>query len=192
MPSNHLILCHLLLPLLQSFPASRSYLISQLFALGCQCIGASASASVLPMDIQGWYPLGLTGLISLQSKDSQESSPASQFKTINSSAFSLLYGPTPTSIHNYWKNHSYDNMDHCWQSDISALSRSVTAFLLRSQCLLISKENISLQFMDSKGHLYSLLVIYSLDSLLVTSSLDKANRTGQIFSLFFFFLFLIL
>ena len=52
MPSNHLILCHLLLPLLQSFPASRSYLISQLFALGCQCIGASASASVLPMDIQ--------------------------------------------------------------------------------------------------------------------------------------------
>ena len=47
------------------FPASRSFLMSQLFALGGQSIGASASASVLPMNIQGWFPLGLTGLISL-------------------------------------------------------------------------------------------------------------------------------
>ena len=53
---------------LQSFPASRSFPISQLFDSGGQNIGAPASASVLPMDIQGWFPLGLTGLISLQSK----------------------------------------------------------------------------------------------------------------------------
>ena len=53
---------------LQSFPASRSYLMSQLFSSGGPSIGASASASVLPMNIQGWFPLWLTGLISLQSK----------------------------------------------------------------------------------------------------------------------------
>ena len=51
----------------QSFPASRSLTVSQLFTSGGQSIGASASASVLPMSIQGWFPLGLTGLISLQS-----------------------------------------------------------------------------------------------------------------------------
>ena len=52
----------------QSFPASRSFPMSQLFAWGGQSIGISASASVLPMNIQGWFPLALTGLISLQSK----------------------------------------------------------------------------------------------------------------------------
>ena len=53
----------------QSFPASGSFPISQLFASGCTSgIGASASASVLPVNIQGWSPLGFTGLISLQSK----------------------------------------------------------------------------------------------------------------------------
>ena len=53
---------------LQSFPASGSFQVSQLFSSGGQSIGASASASVLPMTIQGWFPVGLTGLISLQSK----------------------------------------------------------------------------------------------------------------------------
>ena len=53
---------------LQSFPALGSFPLSQLFSSGGQSIGASASASVLPMNIQGWFPLGLTGLISLESK----------------------------------------------------------------------------------------------------------------------------
>ena len=53
---------------LQSFPASASFPMSQLFASGGQSLGASASASVLPMNIQDWFPLGLTGLISLESK----------------------------------------------------------------------------------------------------------------------------
>ena len=53
---------------LQSFPASGSFPVSQFFASGGQSIGASASAPVLPMNIQGWFPLGLTGLISLLSK----------------------------------------------------------------------------------------------------------------------------
>ena len=70
--------------------------------------GASASASVLPMNIQNWFPLVLTGLMSLQSWDSQESSPTLQVKSINSLALSLLYGPTLTSLHDSWKNHSFE------------------------------------------------------------------------------------
>ena len=67
---------------LQSFPASGSFQMSQFFASGGQNIGGSASASIVPMNIQYWYPLGLTGLISLQLKDAQESSPTPQFKNI--------------------------------------------------------------------------------------------------------------
>ena len=66
MPSNYLILCHPLLLLPSIFPSVGSFPISRLFASGGQSIGASAS--VLPMNIQGWFPLGLTGLISLLSK----------------------------------------------------------------------------------------------------------------------------
>ena len=68
MPSNHLILCRPFFSCPQSFPASGSFQMSQLFALGCQSIEVSASASVLPMNIQDWFPLGWTGWISLQSK----------------------------------------------------------------------------------------------------------------------------
>ena len=92
----------------QSFPAEGSFQMSQLFASGGQNIGVSASTSVLPMNTQDWSPLGWTGWISLQSKDSQESSPTPQFKIINSSVLSFLYSPTPTSIHDHWKNHSLD------------------------------------------------------------------------------------
>ena len=66
--SNHLIFCSPLLLCLQSFPASGSFPMNQLFTSSGQSIGASASATVLPMNIQGWFLLGLTGLISLQSK----------------------------------------------------------------------------------------------------------------------------
>ena len=68
MPSSHLILCHPLLLLPQSFPASESFPVSQLFTWGGQSIGVSASASVLLMNTEYWYPLGWTGWISLQSK----------------------------------------------------------------------------------------------------------------------------
>ena len=82
---------------LQSFLASGSFPMSQFFTSGGQSIGVSASASVLPMNIQDWFPLGLTGLISLLSKDFQGSSPTPQFKSINSLVLSFLYGPTLTS-----------------------------------------------------------------------------------------------
>ena len=91
---------------LQSSPASGSFQMSYFFAWGGQSIGVSASASVLPMKVQDWFPLGLTGLISLQSKG--PSRVFQEFKRINSSALSLLYNPTLTSIHDYWKNHSLD------------------------------------------------------------------------------------
>ena len=65
-PSNHLILCHPLLLPPSIFP--ESFQISQLFASGGQSIGVSASTSVLPVNIQDWFPLGWTGWISLQSK----------------------------------------------------------------------------------------------------------------------------
>ena len=119
MPSNHLVLCCCFLLLPSIFPSIRA--MSQFFASGGQNIGASASASVFLMNIHDWFPLGLTGLISLLSKGSQESSRIPQFKSINSSAFSLLYGPTLTSIHDYWKNHSFDYMDPCQQSNVSAI-----------------------------------------------------------------------
>ena len=93
---------------LQSFSASGSFPVSQFFSSGGQSIGASASASVLPMNIQDWFPSGLTDLISLYSKDSQESSSTLQFRSITFLALSFLYDPTVTSIHDYWKYHSFD------------------------------------------------------------------------------------
>ena len=74
---------------LQSFPASWSLSTSQLFPWGDQSIGASASASVLPKHIQNWFPLGWTGGSPCSSRDSQESSPTPQFKSINSSVLSF-------------------------------------------------------------------------------------------------------
>ena len=103
---------------LQSFPPSGSYLMSQLFASGGQSTRASASASILPKDIQGWFSLGLTGLISLLSKGLSRDFSSIQFKSINPSELSLLYGPTLTSIHDYWKNHSFDYTDLCQQNDV--------------------------------------------------------------------------
>ena len=92
----------------QSFPASGSFQMSQFFPSGGQSIRASALASVLPVNTQDWYLLGWTGWISLRPRDSQESSPTPQFKSINSLALSFLHSPTLTSIHDHWKNHSLD------------------------------------------------------------------------------------
>ena len=84
---------------LQSFSASGSFQMSQFFESGGQSIKASASASVLPMNIQDGVPLGWTAGSSCSPRDSQESSPTPQFKSINSWELSFLYSPTLTSIH---------------------------------------------------------------------------------------------
>ena len=122
---------------LQSFP------IRQLFTSSSQSIGASASATALPVNIQDWFPLGkLAGLISLQSKEfwgvfssfrvflfqtrrllsklTLVVNCFRQFKSINSLVLRLLYGPTLISVHDYWKNHSFDYMDLCQRSYVSA------------------------------------------------------------------------
>ena len=93
---------------LQSFPASWSFLVSQFHASGGQSIGVSASASVLPKNIQDWFPLGWAGWISLQSKRFPRVFSTPQFKCINSLAISFLYSPSLPSIHDQWKNHSHD------------------------------------------------------------------------------------
>jgi len=100
---------------LQSFSASRSFPMSQLFTLGGQSFRCSASASILPMNIQGWFSLGWLVWSPCCLRESQEFFPAPQFKSINLSLFSLLYGPVLISIHDYWKNHSFDYMDLCWK-----------------------------------------------------------------------------
>ena len=139
MPSNHLVLCCPLLLLPSIFSASGSFLMSQLFASGGQSIGVSASTSVLPMNIQDWSPLGLTGFI-LESWDCQESSPTppSKASILWHSAFFMVQ---LTSIHDYWKNHSFDNKDLCCKVMFllfNMLSRFFIAFLPRRKCLLIS------------------------------------------------------
>ena len=93
--------------LLQSFTASESFPMSQFFASSGQSIGVSASALVLPMNIQDWFAMdGLVGS-PCSPRDSQESSPTLQFKSINSSGLSFLYSSTLTSIHDCWENHSF-------------------------------------------------------------------------------------
>ena len=93
---------------LQSFSASGSFQMSQFFPSGGQSIGVSASASVLLMNIQNSSELISFRMDWWSPRDSQESSPTPQFKSINSSVLSFLYSPTPTSIHDYRKKHSFD------------------------------------------------------------------------------------
>ena len=90
----------------QSLPASESFPMSQLFPWGGQSTGVSAFASFLPKKSQA--DLLQNGLVGFpcSPRDSQESSPAPQFKSINSSALTLLHSPTLTSIHDHRKNHS--------------------------------------------------------------------------------------
>ena len=109
MTSNHLILCHPLLLLPSIFPSIRVFLMSWLLASGGQSIGASVSISPSSeySGLISWLVFWLVWS-PCSTRDSQESSPTPQFKSINSLALSFLYGPTLTSIHDYWKNHSFD------------------------------------------------------------------------------------
>ena len=93
MPSNHLILCRPLLLQPSIFPSIRVFSLEPHFTSGGQSIGVSASTSVFPMKTQDWSPLECIGS-SWSQRDSQESSPTPQFKSINSSALSFLYSPT--------------------------------------------------------------------------------------------------
>ena len=125
---------------LQSFPASGSLPMSLRFASGVQSIGASASTSVLPMNIQDLFPLGLTGLIYLHPRGSQESSLTLQFKSIN---YSVLSFPMVqlTTIHDCWKTIALTRWTFVSREIallFNMLFRFVIAFLPGSKPLLIS------------------------------------------------------
>ena len=101
MLSNLLILCHPLLLCLQYFPDSGSFPMTQIFSSGGQSIGASASASVLPMNIPGLVSFRIDWFDLLTVQWVLKSPPAPQFKSINSLTLSLPYGPTLIFIHGY-------------------------------------------------------------------------------------------
>ena len=90
--------------------------MSLCFSAGGQSIGASASASVLPMNVQGWVPL--VWLVCLLSKGLKKVFSNTTVQSINSSVLSLLYGPTLTFIHDCWKNHSFDYTNLCQQNNV--------------------------------------------------------------------------
>ena len=95
----------------QSFPASGTFPMSCLSASDDQNTGASASASVLPVNIQGWFPLRLTGLISLLFKGLSGVFFSTTVRRYHSLAFCLLYRPALTTMHDHWGGHSLDYMD---------------------------------------------------------------------------------
>ena len=100
---------------------------------------ASASTSVLPMNIQDWFLLGLTGLISYP-RDSEESFSAPQFKIMHSLMLCLLYGPALRSVHDYWKDPAMTIqtfVSKVMPLLFNTLSKFVIAFLPRSNHLLV-------------------------------------------------------
>ena len=101
----------------QSFLASVSFPVNWLFTSGDQNTGASASASVLQVNMKGWFPLGLTDLISLQSNWLSRVF----FNTCLKASISRCSSFFMVQLsHDYWKNHSFDYMDFCHQRDISS------------------------------------------------------------------------
>ena len=141
MPSNRLILCQSFSSCLQSFPASESFPMSWLFKSDVQSTGTSTSASVLPVNIQGWFPLGLTSLISLQSKGLSSFLQHHSLKAsiLGLSAFfmaqlSHLYMTTGKTIALARQTFVGKVMSLLF----NILSRFVIAFIPRSKSLLIS------------------------------------------------------
>ena len=143
MPANHLILCHLLV-LLPSISQHQglftwvSYLHQVAKVLELQLQHLSFQSSFRTDFLQ-------EGLVRspCSPRDSQESSPTPQFKSINSSVLCLFYDSTLTSILEYWKNYGFDYMTFLGKSDVSLcffnmLSRLVIAFIPRCKCILIS------------------------------------------------------
>ena len=119
-PSNHLTLCCPLLFLHSVFPSIRVFSSESVLCIRWPKywrfsfnISPSNEYSVLISFRNDWFDL-------LAVRDSQESFPTPQFKSINSSVLSFLYSPTLTSIHDYLKNHRFNKMDLCWHSNVSA------------------------------------------------------------------------
>ena len=127
MPFNHLIFCCPLLLLPCLVPSIRVFSNESALRIWPKCWSFSFSFSISPSN-------EYLGLISFRIKliwspcyprDSQESSPAPQSQSISSLVLSFLYHPTLTSVHDYWKSHSFDDMDLCWQNYVSTFKYTV-------------------------------------------------------------------
>ena len=138
-----------------SFPSPPAFNLSQHQGL-FQWVSSSsqvasnirASASVLPVNIQHWVPLGLTGSSPHSPRDSKESSPTSQLKSINSSVLSFLHSPTLTSIPDHWKNHSLDEQ---WETKNNFLKHKSSQIM---KCLGI---NLTKYVQDLYAEIYIIL-----------------------------------
>ena len=120
MPSNHLILCCPLLPLPSVFSSIRVFSNESVLHIRCPKYWSFSFSISLSNEYSGLVSFdGLVGS-PCSPRDSQESSSTPQFKSINSSTLSFLYSPSLTSIHDHWKNHSLDQKDLGWQSNVSA------------------------------------------------------------------------
>ena len=108
MPSNHLILCHPLFLLPSVFRGIRVFSRESALHIRWSKYWSFSLTIILPMNIQGWFPLGLTGLISFLSKGLSRVFSNTTIQKHQFLVLSLLYSPTLTSIHDYWKNHSFD------------------------------------------------------------------------------------
>ena len=140
MPSNHLTLCHSLLLLPSNFPSIRG------FSNHSNQVAKELELQPHHRSLQWIFKIDFLLNWPVWSpwspRDSQESSPTLQFKSINTLVLSLLYGPTLTSIHDYWKNHSLEYTNLCQQSDVSAFQYAV--YVCHS---FASKEQVSFNFM---------------------------------------------
>ena len=126
MPSSHLILCHPFLLLPSVFPSMRifSHEVSKILRFKLQ---HQSFQWIFKIDfLQGWLVCSLCSV-----KDSQESSLAPQFEDISSLVLSLLYGPTLISIHEYWRNYSFNYTALCRQSDVSLLFNMLSRFFFQ-------------------------------------------------------------
>ena len=146
MPSSHLILCHPFLLLPSIFPSIRVF--SNELALCIRlpkywslsyCISPSNEYSELISLRIEWF-----GFLSVQG--TQESSPTPQFESINSLMLILLYGPTLTSIRDYWKNCNFDYMDLCWQSVNCCYKQSIYSLFIFLIVLIIWKLKMYFQY----------------------------------------------
>ena len=141
MPSNHLVLCCPLLLLPPIFPSIRVFSNESALLINDQSIVDSVSASVLPMNIQDWFPLVLTSLISFQSKGLSRVFSNTTVQKRQFLVLSLIYGLILTSVYDHWKNHTMIMQNFVGKVMpllLNTLSRFFIVFISRSMCLLIS------------------------------------------------------
>ena len=120
MLSNHLILCHPLLLLPSVFPRIKVFSNESILCIRCPKYWNFSFSISLSNKYSGLVSFRIDYMLSLLSKGLSRVSPTPQFKSINSLALSFLYGPTLTSIIDYWKNYSFDSTDLCLPSKISS------------------------------------------------------------------------